>query len=114
VSLERFENTGDIHAPTCWWADALAVEKGSQAWFVIDPPDGKVPPMTPAGRDRIATQAAARRQSGRRGPADSYEDRSLYDRCISRGLPGSMMPAIYGNSSESFKVRDGWPSATRW
>jgi hypothetical protein len=33
-----------------------------------------------------------------RGPDDSYEDRSLYDRCISRGLPGSMMPAIYGNS----------------
>src|SRR6185503_607563 len=97
VSLERFENTGDIHAPTFWWADALAVEKGSQAWFVIDPPDGKVPPMMPAGRDRIAAQAAARRQSGR-GSADSYEDRSLYDRCISRGLPGSMMPAIYGNS----------------
>jgi hypothetical protein len=33
-----------------------------------------------------------------RGPADSYVDRSLYDRCITRGVPGSMMPAIYGNS----------------
>ena len=39
--------------------------------------------------------AAAR---GAHGPADSWEDRSYYDRCITRGLPGSMMPAIYGNS----------------
>ena len=34
------------------------------------------------------------------GPADSYTDRSLYDRCITRGMPGSMMPAIYGNAYE--------------
>ncbi len=32
------------------------------------------------------------------GEADSAEVRSLYDRCITRGVPGSMMPAIYGNS----------------
>ena len=40
----------------------------------------------------------ARPRAGGRGPADSYDDRSLYDRCITRGVPGSMMPAIYGNS----------------
>jgi hypothetical protein len=66
-------------------------------WFVVDPPDGKIPPLTPDGRARQTGRAAARKASGR-GPADSYTDRSLYDRCISRGLPGSMMPAIYGNS----------------
>ena len=65
ANLERFENSGDIHAPTFWWADALEVEKGSQAWFVIDPPDGKVPPATAAARQRIAAQAASRRRSGR-------------------------------------------------
>ncbi len=32
------------------------------------------------------------------GRADSWLDRSFYDRCITRGLPGSMMPAIYGNA----------------
>ena len=46
---------------------------------------------------KSARPPAKKRGSGR-GPADSYEDRSLYDRCISRGLPGSMMPVIYGNS----------------
>jgi len=96
-NLERFDGGSDIHAPTFWWADSLQVEKGSHAWFIVDPPDGKVPSLTPQAQQRIAARADARRQSGR-GAADSYEDRSLYDRCITRGLPNSMMPAIYGNS----------------
>ncbi len=63
--------------------------------LVVDPPDGRLPPQTAAAEQRAAAREEARRD---RGPADSYEDRSLYDRCISRGLPGSMMPVIYGNS----------------
>jgi hypothetical protein len=71
--------------------------RNSRAWLVVDPPDGKIPPQTAEARAR----AAAGRGGGQgRGPADSYTDRSLYDRCISRGLPGSMMPAIYGSSYE--------------
>jgi len=69
--------------------------KNSRPWLVVDPADGKIPPTTPEAQKRAADRAAAR---ATRGPADSYEDRSLYDQCITRGLPGSMMPAIYGNS----------------
>jgi hypothetical protein len=69
--------------------------KNSRPWLVIDPADGKIPPTTPEAQKRAADRAAAR---ATHGPADSYEDRSLYDQCITRGLPGSMMPAIYGNS----------------
>jgi hypothetical protein len=87
---------GPIHAPDNWWQDNLDLHRGSQAWFVVDPPDGKIPPLTPEAQRRIAERAAARKASGR-GPADSYTDRSLYDRCITRGLPGAMLPAIYGN-----------------
>jgi hypothetical protein len=94
-TIANFE--GPIHAPDHWWQDALFLEKGGQAWLVTDPPDGKVPTVTPDAQKRIDGVRAARASSGR-GPADSYEDRSLYDRCITRGLPGSMMPAIYGNS----------------
>jgi hypothetical protein len=91
--------SGPLHAPDGWWQSDLNMVKGSQAWLVVDPEDGKIPPLTQAARDRSAALAQARRNSGR-GPSDSYEDRSFYDRCITRGLPGSMMPAIYGNSYE--------------
>ena len=87
---------GPIHAPDHWWQDNLNLERGSQPWLIVDPEDGKVPPMTAEARTRIADAAAARKASTR-GPADSYTDRSLYDRCITRGYPGSMMPSIYGN-----------------
>jgi hypothetical protein len=90
---------GPEHAPDNWWQDNLYLERGSQAWLIVDPEDGKIPPLTPEARQRQAARAAAQKASGR-GPADSYTDRSLYDRCITRGLPGSMMPAIYGNQYE--------------
>jgi len=80
-----------------FWENLNAVN--SRAWLVVDPTDGKIPPQTPEARSRAAARAEARKKSGR-GPADAPEDRSLYDRCISRGLPGSMMPAIYGSSYE--------------
>ena len=80
-------------SPMHWFENYFAAN--SRAWLVSDPPDGKVPPVTEEGRKRAADRLAARRG---RGPADSWEDRSLYDRCITRGVPGSMMPAIYGNS----------------
>jgi hypothetical protein len=45
-------------------------------------------------------QAALRQARESRGPADSYTDRSLYDRCITRGLVGSLTPAIYNAGNE--------------
>ena len=94
-TIEAFNTP--INAPDNWWQPALALGKGSQAWLVVDPKDGKIPPLTPEAQQRIAARAAARKTSSR-GEADSWTDRSLYDRCLTRGLPGSMMPAIYGNS----------------
>ena len=94
-TIEAFN--APINAPDNWWQPALALGKGSQAWLVVDPKDGKIPPLTPEAQQRIAARAAARKTSSR-GEADSWTDRSLYDRCLTRGLPGSMMPAIYGNS----------------
>jgi hypothetical protein len=78
-----------------FYSDLKSIDKGHQAWFVVDPPDGKIPPLSPQGKDRAATLAARRKN---RGPADSWEDFNLGNRCISRGIPGSMMPGNYGNS----------------
>ena len=83
--------------PTHWYENYDA--RNSRLYLVVDPPDGKIPAETEEARRRITAAAAARKQSGR-GPADSWTDRSLYDRCISLGVPGSMTPKIYGNSYE--------------
>ncbi len=69
--------------------------KNSRPWFITTPADGKIPPLIADAQTRAADLRATR--SGR-GESDSAEDRSLFDRCISRGVPGSMMPGIYGNS----------------
>src|SRR5688572_13749037 len=79
--------------------DQFEAHKGSRPWFVIDPPDGKIPALTASARERQAARQKTRAQARRgRGPSDSYTDHSLFDRCMTRGLPGSMMPTNYGNS----------------
>ena len=84
------------------FSDRGEMGKGNRAWMVIDPADGRIPPTTAQAQQRAAARAAAR--TGRATSSfsntgfDSYLDFSLYDRCITRGLPGSMLPAIYGDS----------------
>src|SRR3954453_9297249 len=75
----RDTGAGPVH----WYEHYDA--KNSRAWMVVDPPDGRIPALVPDVQRRNAARAAAR---GARGAADSYEDRSLYDRCITRGLTG--------------------------
>ena len=69
--------------------------------LVIDPPDGRVPALTPE---------AAKRPRGKSsfgvGPWDSIEDFSLYDRCITRGMIGSFLPAVYGNGARIIQTPD--------
>ncbi len=93
--IEADRNRAEFRSPIHWFENMFP--NNSRAWLVTDPPDGHVPPLTDEARRRNAARAAA--QAGK-GPADSAGDRSLYDRCITRGLPGSMMPAIYGNAYE--------------
>jgi hypothetical protein len=76
--------------------DIYEVTRGSRAWLVTDPPDGKIPPIVPQARARV--QDAGRGGSFGSGPFDGPEDFSLWERCITRGLPGSMLPGGYGNS----------------
>jgi hypothetical protein len=86
-------------SPTPHWQETG--KPSHQASLIVDPPDGRQPPLSPEGQARQAQQQAetrARRERLQGREADSHLDRSLYDRCITRGVPGSMMPAIYGNS----------------
>jgi hypothetical protein len=82
--------------PVHWFENFGAAN--SRAWLVVDPPDGRVPPLT--GEAQKRPRAAFGGSSFGNGPFNTYTDFSLYDRCITRGYPGSMMPAIYGNAYE--------------
>jgi hypothetical protein len=77
--------------------DIYEVAKGSRAWLVIDPPDGRIPPVLPAAQPRLLAASELRGSFGP-GPFDGPEDFTLWERCITRGLPGSMLPGGYGNS----------------
>ena len=74
-----------------------------QASLIVDPPDGRQPPLSAEGQKRQAEQQAeqrARRDRLQGREADSYTDRSLYDRCVTRGPMGSLLPTIYNNGNE--------------
>jgi hypothetical protein len=86
---------GSATSPPPHW-----LERGKpshQASLIIDPLDGRMPPLTPEAQARNQALQDARRGHG---PADSWEDRSLYDRCITRGVIGSILPVIYNNGNE--------------
>jgi hypothetical protein len=75
--------------------------RNSRPWMVVDPPDGHVPPLTPEARERLRhPQRGMSSNSIPDGPFDGYEDLGLYDRCITRGIPDSMMPVSYGGNYE--------------
>ena len=94
---------GRVRGPDDWWIRNLNFGKGGQAWIVMDPPDGKIPPLTPEAQQR-ARGAGRVRSSFAGGPFDGPEDFGLLDRCISRSVPGSMIPVMYGNNYQIFQT----------
>src|SRR5262249_30604867 len=67
-----------------------------QTSLIVDPPDGRVPQLTPEARSRVIPLGA-----GVENPQPaSWEDFSYYIRCITRGVTGSIYPVIYGNGTQ--------------
>jgi hypothetical protein len=69
-----------------WYDSGSHIVKTRRTSLVIDPPDGRIPAFTPEAQKREAARAEDRRKRGG-DPADSWEDRSLGERCLSRGAP---------------------------
>lgn len=83
------EDSGVAIAVPIHWFDNLAA-MNSRPWFVIEPEDGQVPPLTV---EAAARQGRPRGQLG--GNRDHYTDRNLNDRCIAMTW---RQPGLYGNS----------------
>ena len=82
-----------------WWDRGTPLKRTS---LIIDPPNGKLPPLTAEGQRRIAAREAARRL---RGPADSWEDRPLQERCLLyHGTPP--FPTGYNNNYQIAQTPD--------
>jgi hypothetical protein len=73
-------------------------EEGTRAFgytsMVIDPPDGRMPAVTPAAQKRRTLPG-----TNGVGPFNAITDFNLYDRCVTRGLLGSVLPVVYGNGA---------------
>ena len=83
---------GKEPAHTDWEPTFEAPPNHSRAWLVVDPADGKIPPLMPEASRRSADRALWHQRA-----AAPWIPLGLLVRCISRGMPESMMPAVYGN-----------------
>jgi hypothetical protein len=81
-----------------WWERGKVLNRTS---LISDPADGKLPPMTPEGKKMVEARDALRRS---RGPADSWEDRPLQERCLLyHAVPP--LPTGYNNNYQIVQSR---------
>jgi hypothetical protein len=80
---------GSATSPPPHWLERG--ETSRRTSLVIDPADGRIPPMTDEARRRQAAAPAG----GGNGPFDGPEQTGMYVRCIARGVPTSIFPAVY-------------------
>jgi hypothetical protein len=93
------EDTEVARAYNEFWYERGSLTQGRRTSLIVDPPDGKLPPMTPQGRKRADAQRAYESQ-GVRGPLDGPKTRPLRERCIwwdSTGPPLAPMSAYNQN-----------------
>jgi hypothetical protein len=85
-----------------YWFERGAVVAGRRSSLIVDPPDGRIPPLTPAAQKL----AAARAQERNLHPADGPEDRSLQERCLLWGSAGPpMLPGPYNSNYQIVQSR---------
>ncbi len=86
-----------------WYERGVDLTDDKRTSLIIDPPDGRLPPRTPEAIEAGRERAAYRREH----MYDSYENRSLMDRCImgfNAGPP--MSSSAYNNNVMIFQTED--------
>ena len=97
AQAQRTQAGGNVGAYNNFW-----MERGSRSnrtSMLVDPADGRFPPLTPAGQKARISQP--------RGD-DTWEDRHIWERCVTRGgMPNAMFPRSYNNNMQLFQT-PGW------
>jgi hypothetical protein len=74
------------------------VDESRRTSLIIEPANGRLPPLTPEAQARQELARAAAPPARPGGRADSYTDRPMLERCITRGAAGAPMPTLYNNN----------------
>ena len=88
-------DVGGVTSPPPHWLERGLPSR--QSSLIVEPANGKMPPMTPEG---TARQKNAGGTYARQTGFKSADELGPYDRCISRGVVGSMMPVVYNNGNQ--------------
>src|SRR5437660_9751626 len=85
--IENSQSKDDIHYDNVIWQGEkyAKVVTRSRTSIIYDPPDGRIPDLTPAAKALVAARAADARIHG---PSDAASARSLGERCISGSHEG--------------------------
>ena len=85
------ETRSDTRAGAGTFVGEVGTRTVRQTSLVIDPPDGRTPPLTADAQAKGAATALVRARL-----PQTWEDRSISDRCITRGILAAL-PTLYGN-----------------
>ena len=103
-SARRTEAGGNVGAYNNFWMDRGTRIVGTRRTsLIVDPPDGRIPARSAAGQQRADARAAYLQEH----PADSWQDRSVGERCMlgfNAGPP--MEPRAYNNHLQLFQTAE--------
>ncbi len=95
-------NAGSSLAIFSWWQDKLELTNDRRTALIVDPPDGRIPALTPEAQARVAAMVAVFRR-----PTQGPEDRTLFERClVGRAAGPPMLPTLlhYDSRVQLFQV----------
>jgi hypothetical protein len=102
-TLDRQATTNNTAGPD-WWDPGTRHLANRRTSLIVDPPNGRLPAMTPDGQQRAADRARARREHPW---PDGPEDLELNVRCIQWAIAGPpMTPGVYNNNVQFLQMRD--------
>ncbi len=95
---QRYAAGGNVGGYGSYWLDAGdTVLSTGQTSLIVDPPSGRAP---------IKEWALEAKAYNLAHNGDHYQHMSVWDRCLSRGVPGSMLPAGYNNAYRIVQTSD--------
>jgi hypothetical protein len=80
-----------------WWGRA-----SRRTSLIVDPPDGRLPPLTPEGAKKFAVKEAHRKRVGTNW--ETFADADLFERCLTRGIPALMIPTAYNTGFQILQI----------